>query len=138
MPYKPGQSGNPNGRPKGRVNKLRAEMRKPLQESSPEIIQKAVDLALSGNDSMIKLCLDKIIPSVKSIDSPVELFELTSQSSITEKANAILSATGAGQLSPTHAGQLLSGLSTLCKAMELDEINQRLTAIEQILSNDNG
>ena len=60
-----GISGNPDGRPKGSKNQmtlLRQSLEFSLREQSkdvlPEILQAAMDLALAGDRSMIKLLLE--------------------------------------------------------------------------------
>lgn len=63
--WKPGQSGNPLGRPKGsknRITLLRQELELQLREqAAPNIgavLQKAIDMALEGDRAMIKLLLE--------------------------------------------------------------------------------
>ena len=63
--WQPGQSGNPNGRPKGSKNKitllkqvLEAELREASKSKMPEVMAKALELALQGDRSMIKLLLE--------------------------------------------------------------------------------
>lgn len=67
MTFKAGQSGNPKGRPKGSKDK-RTELRELLEPHAPELIQKAVDMALGGDVSALKMCLDRLIPPIKSLE----------------------------------------------------------------------
>ena len=60
--FKPGQSGNPAGRKKGIVDK-RVKYREMLATHAPEIVEKCVDLARSGDVNAIKLCFQKLIPN---------------------------------------------------------------------------
>ncbi len=70
--WKAGESGNPNGRPKGSKNKVTL-IREALEENAMEaiskdvvlVLQKAVELALDGDGAMIKLVADKFIPNAK-------------------------------------------------------------------------
>lgn len=70
-----GTSGNPLGRPKGSKNKitmmklaLEGRLRTQLEHDAHEILKKAVDLAKDGDTAMIKLLVDKMIPTSKSVD----------------------------------------------------------------------
>ena len=73
--WKPGQSGNPMGRPKGSRNKitlmkqvLEGELRAQLGPHMAEVLAKALEMAKDGNESMIKLLVDKTIPTTKAND----------------------------------------------------------------------
>lgn len=70
-----GVSGNPAGRPKGSKNKitlmklaLEGELRAGLKNHAQEILDVAIRLAKSGDTAMLKLLIDKMIPTSKSID----------------------------------------------------------------------
>lgn len=74
--WKPGQSGNPDGRPKGSKNKitlikqaLEGELRIQLGPHMADVLTRAIDMAKEGNEAMIKLLLDKTLPTTKSDDS---------------------------------------------------------------------
>jgi Family of unknown function (DUF5681) len=73
--YLPGQSGNPAGRPKGAKNKvtlmklaLEGELRTQLGPAMAEVLAVAITKAKQGNESMIKLLVDKTIPTTKAQD----------------------------------------------------------------------
>lgn len=67
--WKKGQSGNPLGRPKGAKGKA-AELRKAIEETAltemseamPQLIQQALEMALNGNEAMLKFCIERFIP----------------------------------------------------------------------------
>ena len=65
--YKGMKSLNPNGRPKGSVNKYTALSRELMSNRGPEIVQKVIDLALEGDRTCLKMCMDRIIPTTKSV-----------------------------------------------------------------------
>ena len=66
--YKGMQSLNPNGRPKGSVNKFTALSRELMSNKGPEIVQKVIDLALEGDRTCLKMCMDRIIPTTKAVE----------------------------------------------------------------------
>lgn len=67
MGFEKGQSGNPSGRPKGAKDK-RTELRELLQPHAPALVEKAVQLALMGDTTALKMCLDRIIPAMRSVE----------------------------------------------------------------------
>lgn len=73
--WKKGQSGNPAGRPKGTKNKitlmrlaLEGELRTQLSGEMASIVAKGIEMAKEGNEAMIKLFVDKTLPSMKAGD----------------------------------------------------------------------
>ena len=66
--YKGMKSLNPDGRPKGSVNKFTALSRELMSNRGPEIVQKVIDLALEGDRTCLKMCMDRIIPTTKAVE----------------------------------------------------------------------
>ena len=63
--FKPGQSGNPDGRPKGARNATTMALEALLDGQANALTQKAIDLALTGDMAALRLCLDRILPPRK-------------------------------------------------------------------------
>lgn len=60
---------NPAGRPKGSVNKYTALARELMSNKSPEIVEKVISKAMQGDVHCLKMCLDRILPVHKAVDS---------------------------------------------------------------------
>ncbi|MEJ7804336.1 MAG: DUF5681 domain-containing protein [Telluria sp.] len=126
--WKPGQSGNPNGRPPGtsEVGRLRAA----ISEHLPEIIAQLVEKALAGDTQAARLLLERVLPPVKAIEATVEL-DLPVGASLTEQGEAIVRSVASGLLAPGQAGALLTGLGSIARLKEVDELTGRLEALEK-------
>lgn len=124
--WRPGQSGNPKGRKPGtgEVTKLRNAIAKHI----PGILNQVVEAAKNGDLQAARLLLDRVIPPLKASESPVEL--TLPNGSLTDQGRAVLAAVGAGTLAPSQGTQLLSAIGTLARVSEIDEIEQRLAALE--------
>ena len=73
--WKPGQSGNPNGRPKGSKNKLTilreavlANAENIVLENWEELVQCTVALAKAGDPTALKILWDRVIPAKRAIE----------------------------------------------------------------------
>lgn len=125
--WKPGQSGNPAGRPPGvgEIGKLRAA----IGERVPELLAAMMTRALEGDVGAARLLLERAIAPLKGIEQAVTL-QLPNDGTLTTKAAAVLSAAAAGELAPGQAAQLIAALGTLAKISEVDELAARITALE--------
>lgn len=126
--FKPGKSGNPKGRPKGIPDK-RTVWRQALEPHGKALMAKAVDLALAGDASALKLCLDRLAPPIRPQAEPIR-FDLHGVN-LTEQAQSVLAAIADGTIPPDAGKALLDALASLSKITEIDEIMRRLDAIEE-------
>ena len=60
---------NPTGRPKGSLNKFTKLSRELMSNKGPEIVEKVISKAIEGDVHCLKMCLDRILPVHKAIDS---------------------------------------------------------------------
>ena len=72
MTFKNGESGNPNGRPKGAISK-RTQLSKLLEPHAEELINKVVELAKAGDINALRLCFERLIPKPKEEAIEVDL-----------------------------------------------------------------
>lgn len=67
--FLPGNSGG-NGRPSGSRNKVTIACEELLEGEGEKLTRKAIDLALSGDTTALKICLDRIMPARKGRPLP--------------------------------------------------------------------
>jgi hypothetical protein len=103
MVWQPGQSGNPNGRPKGSVNKLHHMMRQSAELVLPHVLARA----LGGDFEAQKLILKMGMPRLKPVELPVE-FSLAEGEAA--PVRAIIQQAAAGEISLPHAEKLVYDL----------------------------
>ena len=73
--FKPGESGNPDGRPKGSKDK-RTQYRELFEPHADGLIQKAIDLALAGDTTCLKMCIDRLVSPFRAKDDTVTLDDI--------------------------------------------------------------
>ena len=124
--WKPGQSGNPAGRRPGTgaIANLRAAITKDI----PDIIASLTAAAKAGDVGAARLLLERAIPPIKAAEMPTPI--VLPHGSLSEQGRAVMVAAGAGAIAPGQAAQLLTGLGSLAKLIETDELMRRIDALE--------
>lgn len=125
--WKAGESGNPAGRSpgSGQLQKLRNA----IAEDVPAILTSLIDAAKGGNINAARLILERVLPPLKAIEQPVAL--QLPEGTLTAKAGALLDAAALSELTPAQAAQLIAAVGTIGKIAEFDELNARITILEQ-------
>ena len=126
--WKPGQSGNPKGKTpgSGELQKLRAS----IAEHVPSILEQLVTAAQGGDIQAARLILERVLPPVKATEQAVEL-ELPADGTLTTTGRAVLSAVASGDLAPSQGAALLGAIGSLARVIEIDELDDRLTKLEE-------
>ena len=127
-----GQSGNPQGRPKG--SGLSAQLRAAIEQDAPSIIKAMIEQAKAGDMQAAKALLDRVLPALKPESQAIHLPELVAAPTLAEKARAAIDAAGAGAVSPSAASDLVSAIAGLAKIIETTELQKRLEALELLLT----
>ena len=127
--FKPGQSGNPNGRPKGTPDR-RTTLLRELEQDLPALIDALKTNALAGDMQALKLLLDRLLPVRKASQEPVELPLLADAQTLSGKADAVLCAVASGELAPDIGAQLVNAIGTAARVVEISELLERIEALE--------
>jgi hypothetical protein len=99
-----------------------------VEPSCSQLVQKAVDMALTGNEPMLRLLLDRILPA-RPKEEPINInLESTN---LVDKTRTIFKALSDGQISPSETTTLVHAISIEAKIYETEELKQRLVRLEQ-------
>lgn len=132
-PFKKGSSGNPNGKPKGSLNKTTLMMRAMLESEAEEITRKAIDLAKSGDIAAIKLIFERLLPPRKDSLLALKLPKITKAEDIIFAFDEIRAELANGSITPMEAETLCGLIEHSRKAIETTQLAQKLTVLEQII-----
>lgn len=124
--WKPGQSGNPKGRPTGtgEVAKIRAAIARQV----PALLEALMTKALDGDVGAARLLLERTIAPLKAIE-PTQALTLP-DGSLTDKGRAVLRSVADGVLAPSQGAALLGAIGSLARVTEMDELESRIAALE--------
>lgn len=125
--WKKGESGNPNGRKPGTGQV--AKLRESIATHIPEIITRMVSKAKEGDVHAARLLLERVIPPLKSAESSVSI-TLPENATLSEQGQTIIQSIADGTLTPGQGQALLSGLGSQARLVEITELEERITALE--------
>jgi hypothetical protein len=131
MTFKPGQSGNPKGRPQGSKHKATIAAQTLLDGEAQALTKKAVELAKAGNVLALRLCLERLIPTRKDQPITLKLPKIEGVADIPNVLEAILKAVASGEITPGEGQSLAAMLEAYRKGVELADIEARVTALEE-------
>jgi Family of unknown function (DUF5681) len=130
--FAPGASGNPDGRPKGSRNKSTLALEALLDGQAQALTQKAVDLALAGDITALRLCLDRILPARRDRPVSFEMVPINTASDAKAASAALLQAVAAGILTPSEGSEIGKLVEGYVKSIEITEVLTRLDNLEGV------
>lgn len=128
--WKPGQSGNPKGRPPGSRNRVTLVALAAMEEGADAIAKKIVEMAKQGDMSAARMVLERLVPPAKERPVFLSLPDTDTAAGITQAQAAILRAVAAGDLLPGEAATLAGIVEVRRKAFETQALEQRIATLE--------
>ncbi len=130
--WKPGQSGNPGGRPK-----VAPEVREMAKQKSKEAFERICQI-IADDDSRVALAACNVVleraygrPATERPTVSVDLPEIDNPESLMQAMSKILFAVGNGDIAPADAREVASLIETHRKIIETTELEQRVLALEE-------
>lgn len=128
--FKPGQSGNPAGKAKGTRHRVTLAIEALLEGEAETLTRKAIDLALGGDMTALRLCLERLAPARRDRPVTFDLPKIESTADLPKATQAILEAVSSGELTPSEAAELGKLVDAHAKAIEVTDLHRRLEALE--------
>jgi thioredoxin-like negative regulator of GroEL len=119
------------GRAAGSRNKATLAIEKLLEGEAEGITRKAIDMALEGNVQAMKLVMDRIAPPPKTRKIELSLPETVDAVGVSEAQSTVLRAVAAGDITPDEGATLSGMLEARRRAVETQELEKRINALEQ-------
>jgi hypothetical protein len=129
-PFAPGNSGNPNGRPRGSRNKATLAAEALLEGEADTLTRKLIEKAKEGDIGALRYCLDRISPPRRDRLVAVEMPEVSSAQDASKAAAAVLAACAAGEISTGEASELMNLVTSYVRLLEVGELESRLQIVE--------
>ncbi|PJF08391.1 DUF5681 domain-containing protein [Pseudorhodobacter sp. MZDSW-24AT] len=121
--------GNP-GKPKGARHKATTAALALLDGQAEALTQRAMETALAGDTTALRLCLDRIAPPRKDAPVSFTLPRMASAKDAATAAAAVLDAVALGDLTPNEAAQIMGLIETYRRTLETCDLETRVAALE--------
>ena len=128
--FVPGSRGNPNGRPVGSKNKATLAAETILDGEAEALTRKAVELALNGDASAMRICMERLVPARRDRPISVNLPRVETLSDAARAMSFLVGAVTCGDLTPSEADAVAKLLSYFSTALENADFETRLSALE--------
>ena len=128
--FKPGQSGNPAGRPKGRRNRSSMAAEALLDGESESLTRRCIDLAMEGDPTALRLSMARILPVKRERTIELDLPALEGSQGALGAIGTVLEAVGAGTITPSEGQAVAWLLETHRRTFEVEALEHRIEALE--------
>jgi hypothetical protein len=131
MVFRPGQCGNPNGRPKGSGDK-RLKVRKLLEEHSEEMVNIVIDMARERDPAALKIIFERISPKPRSDRANLgfDIEKIKDNKDLMAVIEKLMISAISGDL-PDDQGKTIASLTkTMSELHKLGELEERIKILE--------
>jgi hypothetical protein len=104
-----------------------------LDGEAEALTRKAVDLALAGDTTALRLCLERLAPPRRDTPVTFALPAMTAAADAVQAAGAILTAVVEGDLTPGEGAQVMGLVETFRRTLETSELTDRLANLEEAM-----
>ena len=130
-PFQKGQSGNPAGRSRGSTNRATRAAALLLDGEAEALTRKAIELALAGDATALRLCLDRTVAPRRDRPVEVALPAIDSAADLLAAIKAIAGAVRGGTVSAAEALALSQMIETFLRAIDASDFEMRLRYLEE-------
>ena len=128
--FQKGQSGNPKGKPKGARNRATVVALNLLEGEAEALVGKVVQLALEGDLTCLRICLERLVPPKKDVPIEIDLPDVGAVADI-PKLFSVLTAKIREGITPSEARTVMDLAEGVRKSLEVTELEQRISALEE-------
>ena len=126
--FGPGNS----GKPKGTRHKATQAALALLDGEAEALTRQAVTMALGGDTTALRLCLERIAPPRRDAPATFDLPPMETARDAAKAAGAVLGAVAHGDLTPTEGAHIMALVETYRRTLETTELEARLAALEAV------
>jgi hypothetical protein len=128
---RPFAPGNP-GRPKGARHRVTRAVEELLEGEAEKLTRKAIELALGGDTTALRLCLERISPPRKSRPVTLKLPLVVTAEDVARSQTAVINAAADGMVDLNEAVELAGLLESKRRSLETQMVEERIKKLEEV------
>lgn len=129
-PFPKGRSANPAGRPKGSKNAALVALDALGTDAAQDLLKSVIEKAKEGDMQAARIILDRVWPASKGRHVTFTMPKVSSAEDVARAVGGILEAVAGGLLTIEEGQGLAAILESQRKALELGELEARITELE--------
>jgi hypothetical protein len=102
-----------------------------LDGEADALTRKAVEMALAGDTTALRLCLERLAPPAKDKPVSVQLPSLVGAEDASKAMAVVVDAMASGEITPSEAAAVAGVVETYRRTVETADIERRLAALEE-------
>ena len=132
-PFPPGNKMG-KGRPKGSRNKPKAPGQALLDEYALPLMGKCISMAMQGDRSAMRMCMDRVTPSRRGALIQMSLPAIKTAGDIDNAAEKVTQAVRRGDITPSEGGIMMNLLESRSRVIERVQTESRLEKLEEAMA----
>lgn len=124
------------GRPKGSKNKKKSGVNGIFDEYAPHVTRKCIELALKGDRSAMRICMDRISPAPRDASVEFSLPSVRTNRDVSRAFEKVARAVRTGRITPAEGEQISRILDSHSRAIERSEMEERIERLEQTVNDE--
>ena len=129
--FKPGQSGNPSGRPKGARHKISLLAERLMSDDVEGVVKSVVTAAKNGDMTAARLILERVSPPRKDTPISIELPEIKVMDDVAKAMLVVVQAAANAEIGLSEADSLTRLIQGYGASLEMSELAKRVEALEE-------
>jgi len=126
-----GRSGNPKGKPKGARNRTTVIAQTLLEGEAEALVKKVVRLALDGDLTCLRICIERLVPPKRDAPIDIDLPEIGAVADIPKLFAVLTAKLRDGGITPSEARALIDLTEAIRRLFEVTELEHRIGTLEE-------
>jgi hypothetical protein len=132
-PFAPGNKQG-RGRPKGSPNKARSRGEDLLEEYAPHLVRKCIALALQGERSAMRICMERISPARRDALIRMSLPKIGTAQDVDKAAETVMQGIGRGVITPADGEKMMNIFEMRSRIIGDVQVESRITKLEESMA----